>query len=126
MADPTLALHTALLAAIDAAVTCDVWDAVPQDSAYPYLTVDQMVSTEGDYHTLRVQTRFVYLSIWSRVVGQAEIMEIMGQLDALHEQPLTLSTGEAVSVRIERKRTVRETDNLTFKGQVTLRVITQH
>ncbi|MEM1142728.1 MAG: DUF3168 domain-containing protein [Pseudomonadota bacterium] len=127
MAEPTLPLHIALLAALKSACDCDVWDAVPQDANYPYVTLDSMISSEEEYLTLRAQTRFVYLGVWSRKNGQAEIMQIMADIDsALHEQPLTLSTGHAVSVRVERTRTVREPDNLTYQGQVTLRIVTQH
>lgn len=126
MSEPTTSLHVALLAALKAACSCEVYDGVPQGAAYPYVTLDSMISSEDEFLTLRSQTRFVYLGIWSRAYGQAEIMDIIGQIDALHEQPLTLSTGQAVSVRIERTRTVRENDNLTYMGQVTLRIITQH
>ena len=126
MAEPTLALHTALLAKLKEVCSCDVWDAVPQKSPYPYVTLDSMISSPEPFLKLRVESRFVYLGIWSRTKGQAEVMKIMEEIDALHEQPLPLSTGEVVSVRIERTRTVRESDNLTYMGQVTLRIITQH
>lgn len=126
MADPSVALHTALLAKLKEILSCDVWDAVPQGSDYPYVTLDSMVDDNADLLSMRVSRRFVYLGVWSRAYGQAEVMGIMGQIDAINEQPLALSTGEVVSLRVERKRTVREADNLTYQGQVTLRIITQH
>jgi hypothetical protein len=126
MSDPTVSLHTALLAALKGVCSCEVYDAVPQGTAYPYVTIDSMLSGESEFLSLRAQTRFVYLGIWSRAYGQAEIMDIMAEIDGLHEQALLLSTGQAISVRIERTRTVRESDNLTYMGQVTLRIITQH
>ena len=126
MSEPSVALHTALGAAIKAAVTCDVWDSVPQDSDYPYVTMDTSVIVNEDFLNDRMDRRFIYLGIWSRAYGQAEILGIMTQLDALHEQPITLATGQMASLRVERKRTVREPDNLTYQGQVTLRIITTH
>lgn len=126
MTDPGLALHVALLARLKETLSVDVWDAVPQGSAYPYVTLDSVATANADLLNLRVTTRFVYLGVWSRAYGQAEIMEIMGEIDSLNEQPLVLSTGSVVSLRVERMRTVREPDNLTYQGQVTLRVITQH
>lgn len=126
MADPTKALHTALLARLKAILSVPVWDAVPQGSEYPYVTIDSMVSSNDDLLSSRANTRFVYLGIWSRAYGQAEIMGIMEQIDAINEQPLPLSTGRAVSVRVDNTRTVRDSDNLTYQGQVTLRIITQH
>lgn len=126
MSDPTVELHVALLARLKSILSCDVWDAVPQETSYPYVTIDSMINTPEAFLSLRVDTRFVYLGVWSRNYGQAEVMGIMSELDALHEQPLTLSSGSVASVRVERTRTVRESDNLTYMGQVTLRIITQH
>jgi len=127
MSDPGSALHIALLAALKAAVTCDVWDGVPQDATYPYVLMDSMSSTNNDFIAgSRMDTRFAYLSIWSRNRGQAEVLTIMSQIEAINEQPLSLSSGAVASLRVERKRTVREADNLTFMGHVTLRILTTH
>lgn len=127
MSEPTLALQAALLSQLQSTLSCEVYDAVPQASTYPYVTIDFMSVDNEDYLAgFRVERRFVYLSVWSRAYGQSEVMSIMAQIDALNEQPLTLSTGQVASLRVERKRTVREPDNLTFMGQVTLRIITTH
>jgi len=126
VADPTSALHSALLAALTTACSCDVWDGVPQNTPYPYLVMDFTSSQNEDFTNQRMDRRFVFLSIWSRNPGQKEVMDIIAEVETLHEQPLTLTTGQAASVRVERKRTYREADNLTFAGQVTLRVLTTH
>lgn len=126
MAEPTLALHVAILAKLKSLLSVDVWDAVPQNSAYPYVTLDSMVSANADFLNSRVSERFVYLGVWSRNYGQAEIMGIMGQIDGIHNSTLTLTDGRAVSVRVDSTQTVRDSDNLTYQGRVTLRVITQH
>jgi hypothetical protein len=127
MSEPTLALRSSMLTAIDAIVSCEVYDAVPQGAAYPYVTFDYQTIDNEDYlGGFRVERRFVYLGVWSRTTGAEEVLSIMSQLDALNEQPLTLSTGDMVSLRVERKRTIREPDNLTYQGQITLRIITTH
>lgn len=127
MSEPTLALRSALLTALDGVLSCEVYDGVPQRAAYPYVTFDYETVNNEDYlGGFRVERRYVYLGIWSRVTGTEEVLSIMAQIDALNESPLTLSTGQLVSLRVERKRTVREPDNLTFMGQVTLRIITTH
>jgi len=127
MADPTLPLQSALLTALNAALSCSVYDAVPQGAAYPYVTIDYSVSTNDDLlGGYRKDYRYYYLSIWSRAYGSAEVCSIMASIDALNETPLTLSSGDMVSLRVERKRTSREPDNLTFMGQITLRIITTH
>lgn len=126
MSEPTTALYTALLAAIDALVTCDVWDGIPQNTTYPYVVMDFTTSSNEDLTNTRLDRRYVYLSIWSRSPGQAEVMGIMSQLDALNNSSLSLSTGAVCLLRVERKRTSREPDNLTFMGQVTLQILTTH
>jgi Protein of unknown function (DUF3168) len=126
MASPGKALHKALLAKIDTLVTCDVWDAVPQGTDYPYVLMDSDVSTNEDFLNLRVNRRFVYLSIWSRAEGSAEVRGIIDQIDAINESPIILDTGDCVSVRVERSHLNREPDNLTYMGNITLRVLTTH
>lgn len=127
MAEPSKALLKALYAALNSACSCSVYDGVPQEGAtFPYVVIDYMTSDNEDFLVERMDIRFIYLSIWSREWGQAEIMEIMGEIDTLHETKLALDTGALVSLRVDRKRTHREADNRTFKGQVTLRIITTH
>ncbi len=126
MAEPTTALHTALLSQIEALVTCDVWDGVPQGTEYPYIVVDYTTMGNEDLLNTRLDRRFIYLSIWSRSPGQAEVMGILSQLDALNNSTLSLSTGAVVAIRVERKRTNREPDNLTFMGHITLQILTTH
>jgi len=126
MADPTLAVHVAVLAALKNVCSCDVWDAVPQPASYPYVLIDFVTSHNEDFLVERMDRRFIFLSIWTRDHGQKSVMEIISEIETLNEQPLTLTTGECVSLRVERKRTNRDADNLTFNGQVTLRILTTH
>lgn len=126
MTDPGYALHVALIARLKSLVSVPVWDAVPHASDYPYVCIDSMMSVDDPYLTLPVTTRYVYLSVWSRNHGQAEVLEILGQISQINETPLDLASGYVVSVRVERTQTVRDADNLTYQGQCTLRIITQH
>ena len=126
MADPTKALHKALLAALDSACSCSVYDGMPQGVTYPYVTMDYMTSDNDDFLNGRMDERYAFLHIWSRTNGQAEILDIMEEIDTLNDTKLTLDTGDAGSLRVMRKRTARENDNLTFRGQVTLRIITTY
>jgi len=126
VSDPTLALHKALIAALDNAVSCDVWDSVPQGSEYPYLVMDSTAAVNNDFVDSRFDERFIYLSVWSESYGQAEIFSIFAEIQTLHETDLELETGEMISLRIERQQTSREPDNMTFMGRVVLRVLTTH
>jgi len=109
-------LQTALIAALESATSVPVWDAVPQGSDYPYITLDSMMSQPEDFHTLRVDTSFFYLGIFSRAYGQAEVMGIIKQINTLHEQPLSLSSGTVVSVRVKRRCLYRQHRYRTHAG----------
>jgi len=126
MANPGLALHKALISTLESLTTVTIYDAVPQDASYPYVVLDSDQVINEDFLNQRMDRRFIYLSIWSRAYGSAEVKTIIAELDAINETPMTLDTGEVVSVRVERTHTNREPDNLTFMGHITLRVITLH
>ena len=124
--DGLVAVHTALIAALEDSVSCPVWDAVPPNAPYPYVTIDTIESVNSDFLSDRMDQRFVYINVWSDTPGQAEVMQIMSEIDTLNEQFLETSGPFVVSVRVERKRTARDVDNLTFQGAVTLRLFIRH
>jgi hypothetical protein len=126
MADPELALHKALLAALAAAVTVPVYDAVPYGAAKPYVTVDTSIFGNADALLERRDDGFVFLNVWSEALGQQEVKRIMGEINAINDQKLTLDTGTVISLRVERKTTQRDADNRTFMGRVTLHIRTHH
>ena len=126
MADPALSLHKALLSALGG-LSCPVHDGMSQGTPYPYVTLDTSTSSNMDLLTTRLDERFVYLSVWSEARGQAEVLGIMGEIDtALHGQRLVLDSGTVVALYVDRKSTTRDADDVTFTGQVALRVLTTH
>lgn len=126
MANPIAALRKGLLAKLDTLVDCEVYDGVADNTAYPYVVMDMETTTDVPFTNYRMDSRFFYLSVWSRVHGSYEVNTIISQIDGIHETPITLDTGEVVSVRVVRTHVNREPDNLTFMGQVTLRIFTTH
>ena len=127
MADVTYDLHVALLAKLKELCSCEVWDSVPQDADFPYVVIDSAESSDvGFISGTEIDERFVYLSIWSRVHGQREVMQIIGNIQAIHMTSLPLASGQVVSVRLQRSGTNREPDGLTFMGRATLRILTRN
>lgn len=128
MSDPSLALQQAFYQRLTAELSCPVYDAVPADTPYPYVTLDsEAVTNDSPLNGRKRETRFLYLSVWSRYPGQAEVKRLLGEIvAALDERPLPLNVGRAVSVRVERTSTHREPDGVTYQGSVTVRVITTH
>lgn len=127
LSDPSFALQVALHSRLSSGLPCPVHDGVPEDTPFPYVTIDSSIADEADFLASRKDQRFLYLSVWSQYRGQKEVHEIMSAIDALlHNQPLPLTTGHVVSMQVKRKQTSREPDGVTYQGAVTLRVITQH
>lgn len=127
VSDPSWSLREALFATLSTALSCSVFDDVEPGTQYPYVTIDYENTEEDDYLNSRKDLRFLYLSVWSEYRGQQEVIEIMEEIyAALHQVRLPLSNGRMVSMEVWRRRTSREPDGVTYMGQVTLRIRTQH
>lgn len=126
MADPGSALQRALYQRLTTELSVPVYDAVPMDTPYPYVTIDREVNSNiSPISGRRRQQRLIYFSVWSDYQGQGEVRRILAQIDAaLDERPLSLDEGRAVSVRVIASDTNREPDGRTYMGSATVRVIT--
>ena len=127
MSDPSLALQKALYERLTADLSCPVFDAVPEGTQYPYVTLDREFSSNtSPISGNSRENRLFYLSVWSNYPGQAEVKRIMAEIStSLNEKRLPLDKGRAVSVRVMRTEATREPDGSTYMGSVTLRIITQ-
>ncbi len=102
-----------------------VYDAVPQGASYPYVVIGDEIADNADFVASAKEQRLIYLSVWSIYEGQKEVKEIMGRIhDLLNRQRLCLDEGHTVGMWVLRARASREPDNVTFMGQVTLKIIT--
>lgn len=128
MADPGVALQQAVYQRLTAELTVPVFDAVPMDTPYPYVTIDsERLVNASPISGRKRETRLLYFSVWSDYQGQAEVKRINGEIyAALNERPLPLSEGRAVSVRVVNLSSNREPDGRTYQGAATVRVITTH
>lgn len=127
MSDPSLAVQAALYQALTAGLSCPVYDAVPEEAAFPYVTFDYEVAANRDFLASRLDERFLYLSVWSQYPGQAEVKRLMGEIDAaVHGKSLPLASGQSTRISVRRKSTNREPDGRTYQGQVVLQVLTPH
>ena len=128
MADPGWPLQQALFARLTAELSVPVFDAVPMDTPYPYVTIDsEQLVNSSPISGRRRDTRLLYLSVWSDYQGQAEVKRILGEIyAALDERPLAITAGRVVSVRVQNSSCNREPDGRTYQGAMTVRVITTH
>ncbi|WP_047537413.1 DUF3168 domain-containing protein [Pseudomonas sp. 11/12A] len=130
MSDPGLALQKALFdrLSVPGAISCPVFDYVPEKTPLPYVVMDTEVSSNTTpISGKKRENRLFYIGVWSNHKGQSEVKRINAEIAAaLDEVPLPLSVGTAISVRVLRTETNREPDGKTFMGSVVVRVITQH
>ena len=128
MADPSVALQTALFARLQAEVSCPVHDGADINTPKPYVSIDREISTNvRPIAGRKREERLLYLSVWSDAVGQAEVKKINGEvIAALDERRLPLADGRAVSVRVLQSDAQRDADGITYQGSITVRVITTH
>ena len=128
MADPSVALQTALFARLRAEVSCPIYDGADINTKKPYVSIDREISTNiRPIAGRKREQRLLYLSVWSEAVGQAEVKRITGEvIAALDERRLPLAVGRAVSVRVEQTDAQRDADGITYQGSITVRVITTH
>src|SRR5690606_9406725 len=84
-----------------------VFDKVPSDQRFPYVTLGSLFETEADTHTTRGLLASVTLHVWSEYEGNREAAEILEALDAvLDRQPLSVPGWTHVSVARESADTV--------------------
>ena len=124
MSDPSIAFQSAVYAALDAGLSAPIYDSVPQGAAYPYVTIEYQDSSRANWLSNRKDQKIMYFSVWSDYRGQKEVLQIMAEIDTLlHDQKFTLSTGRVAQSQVLSKRTNRESDGVTFMGQLRLQVL---
>lgn len=136
MTDPSFAAHKSVYNTLVSTLAgktflgqvCAVYDAVPQGSAYPYVTIDTQEAAMDDPLASTRDERFFYLTVWSTQKGQQQVLEIIAEIyKSFHKaRLLSMDTGRWVRSYVTRRRTERDTDDETFMGRITIRVLTEH
>jgi hypothetical protein len=127
---------TALRAAIHAALAADgalttllggarVYDEVPRDAAFPYVTLGEARIADWSTGTEPGLEHQLTLHAWSRQGGHREAHEIAGALlQALDDAPLVLDGHQLVDLRFALADIRRETDGRTYHALVRFRALT--
>lgn len=123
--DASWPLQQAIYSALDAALSVPVYDDVPQDATFPYVTIGEDTVADRGTKAEAGQEFTVTVHAWSRQRGRKEAKEILGQIyAALHEQALTV-TGFGVSlVRFEFADSFLDQDGVTRHAVSRYRIFT--
>ena len=107
------------------AMITGVHDHVPQDAAFPYVTVGEAsVTAYGAVGIVGVETTLV-LHVWTRSRGRKEAKLVIAEIHRiLHDADLTVTGHDLVWLRFEQSRSLLDADGATYHGIVRFRALT--
>ncbi len=129
--------NVALRAAVHAALSSDaalgaalggakVYDEVPRNAAFPYVTLGETRLTDASGDDAPAQEHQLTLHAWSRQGGHREAHVIAGTLlQALDDAPLTIAGHRLVNLRFAIADIRRESDGRTYHAVVRFRAVTE-
>lgn len=119
-----VAVRTVLLA--DTQLTADVYDHVPEDATFPYITVGEATEVADNTHQTFGHQSTVTLHIWTKARSHKPGLEILQHVKRLLDrQPLDVDGRHTVQVRHEFAQTLRDPDPEIRHIPVRFRVTTQ-
>lgn len=123
------AIYSALASnsGVDALVGDRIYDAVPRQPVYPYVTIGNVQAVDDSADCTDGEEAFVQINVYTRSVGLVEAKQIGGALkDALHDQPLAMPTGlRLLSIRFRDAGYRTEPDGLTGRGIIQFVALTE-
>lgn len=114
-------------AGVTALVGGRVYDSVPQDASFPYLTVGDSTVIPFDTKDEPGQEHRVVMHAWSRYAGRKEAKQILAAVyDRLNRATLTVSGYGVVLILFEFEETFLDEDGRTYHGVIRFRIITMN
>ena len=129
MSDHSLELQKSIFNALDGDSTLqnlvtDVYDFVPENTAFPYVKVGEETSIDNSTKTLQGNEHTLVIHTFSRYRGSKEVKEIMSRIYALlHESSLSVSGASLVNLRFEFSDVIKENDGVTSHGLQRFRAV---
>lgn len=126
MASPSFELQVAIVtrlkaaAAVTAFVGARVYDSVPENPTFPYITVGEGDETSDDADCVDGFEISLDIDVWSRAQGFPEAKKISDEVrKALKSPELTIPTNALVDFRHRQTRFLRDPDGLTSHAVMT-------
>lgn len=111
-----LAIQTAILQRLGT-VGYSVYDAVPQQTAYPYITIGDDTLDEWDTDTETGFEATLTIHTWSTTEGKAELKTMQGAIyNLLHYHNLSISGYNTIVLYQEFETSQLESDGVTRHG----------
>lgn len=125
-------VQKALYAKLEAALSATVYDHVPPNAAFPYVTIgddtsipwDTKAGSDLDYGFGEEIT--VTIHAWSRKGGRKEVKQIGAAIyAALHNKALTMDDHALVQMQFEFGDSFLDADGVTYHGVSRYRLLVQ-
>ena len=129
MSDHSLELQKTIFNALDGdstlqSLVTDVYDFVPESTAFPYVKIGEETSIDNGTKTLQGNEHTLVIHTFSRYRGSKEVKEIMSRIYALlHESSLSVSGASLVNLRFEFSDVIKENDGFTSHGLQRFRAV---
>jgi hypothetical protein len=118
--------HLLLDAPLQALVGARIYDAVPGDAGFPYVTLGDALVTAFDTDEARGAEHRLTFNAWSRAGGRSEAKAILGALNgALNDAALAPEGQRLINFRFLDAETRREPDGATWRGIIRFRAVTE-
>jgi hypothetical protein len=93
------------------AVVSGVYDEVPENAAFPYVSIGPLIEAPDDVHDRQGLDALLTVHVWSDQPGSAQAADIFAAVDAaLDRQPLAVAGWTVVSVRHEQHQVLKDSD----------------
>lgn len=122
------ALYAAVYAALSAApsIGAGVYDAVPQDAAYPHIEIAGGSAVDWSAQQLPAEESTIEIHVWSRYRGYAEARALLAEVKSrLHERALDMTGARFIDCRFEDSELFTDADGLTRHGVIRFRAWTK-
>jgi hypothetical protein len=129
MSDHSLELQKSIFNALDGdstlqSLVTDVYDFVPESTAFPYVKIGEETSIDNGTKTLQGNEHTLVIHTFSRYRGSKEVKEIMSRIYALlHESSLSVTGASLVNLRFEFSDVIKENDGFTSHGLQRFRAV---
>ena len=110
--------------AITTTLGCGVFDDVPSDQSYPFISLGEDNAVDYDTKTLAGGEITQEIHIWSQYKGSKECKQIMDKVhDLLHDSSLGVSGFNLINLRFEFSDIMIDPDGVTRHGVMRFRAI---
>ena len=129
----TQSLHEAIYVRLAASLELNnllggvnIFDGVPQGTAYPYVTIGQTETRSWYTQTQTGHEHTITLNAWSQYAGRHEVHQIIDRLDQeLDDASLNLNGHHLINLRTIFWTGIRDLDGETYRGIIRFRAVTE-